>query len=400
MKLHKKYKPLFSSDTRYYVVTGGRGSGKSFSVTAFLALLMYEEKHTILFTRLTMTSAHLSIIPEFVAKLEEMGLQDDFEVTKTEISHKATKSKIIFRGIKSSSGDQTASLKSLHGVTTWVMEEAEELQDEETFDKISKSVRQKGTQNRIILLLNPATKEHWIYTRFFVDAGVEPGSNVIKDNTTYIHTTYLDNKKNLDGDYIRESDALKVKNEKKYNRVMLGAWQEAAEGLIYEYKIGAFDESLVPVFGQDYGFHPDPTTLIKVGIDRKAKKIYASECFYRPNLSTSKIAELNISHAGKSLIIADSAEPRLIDEVKAKGVNIRKVVKAPGSVLTGIKLLQDYELIIDPDSPNLIKELNHYAWLDKKSNTPVDGYNHLLDGLRYVVMEMTKPQTSLAKRFG
>ena len=119
--------PIVQSDNRYYIVSGGRGSGKSFSVNALLVMLTYEQGHTILFTRYTLTSAYISIIPEFIDKLEQFGSIADFHITKDEILNKKTGSKIIFRGIKTSSGDQTANLKSLQGITTWVVDEAEEL---------------------------------------------------------------------------------------------------------------------------------------------------------------------------------------------------------------------------------------------------------------------------------
>ena len=77
--------------------------------------------------------------------------------------------------------------------------------------------------------------------------------------------------------------------------------------------------------------------------------------------------------------------PRLIHEIKSKGLNIIEAIKGPGSISAGIALLQDYELIISPDSTNIIKELNNYCWLEKKSNTPVDDYNHALDAIRYAV---------------
>jgi len=167
--LNNKYKPLFENETRYFIITGGRGSSKSFGVGTFTNLLSFEANHKILFTRQTMTSAHLSIIPEFQEKIDLMELGNSFEVNKTEIINKISKSEIIFRGIKTSSGDQTANLKSLQGITTWILDEAEELTDETQFDKINLSIRQKGKQNRVILILNPATKEHWIYKRFFED---------------------------------------------------------------------------------------------------------------------------------------------------------------------------------------------------------------------------------------
>ena len=124
IKLDPKYQSLFDSDDRYYVITGGRGSGKSFAVNTFLVLLTYEKGTKTLFTRYTMTSASMSIIPEFREKLELMGVQDQFEITKTEITNKITGSSIYFSGIKTASGDQTAKLKSIQGINTFVLDES------------------------------------------------------------------------------------------------------------------------------------------------------------------------------------------------------------------------------------------------------------------------------------
>ena len=378
--------PIVDSDSRYFIVSGGRGSGKSFSVNALLVMLTYEQGHTILFTRYTLTSAYISIIPEFIDKLEQFGSIADFHITKDEILNKKTGSKIIFRGIKTSSGDQTANLKSLQGITTWVVDEAEELVDEQKFDTIDLSVRQQGKPNRIILILNPTTKEHFIYRRFFEDRGVQEGSNTTKENTTYIHTTYQDNIKNLSKSYIEQIEQMKVRRPEKYKQQMLGAWLNKAEGVIFNnWSVGEFKHIGTSVWGQDYGFAADPSTLVEVNIDSSNKRIYLKECFYLQRLTTSQIAQLNLKHAREGLIVGDSAEPRLLSEIKAKGCNVRPSIKGQGSVTYGISLLQDYDIIVSPDSTNLIKELNNYRWLERKSNTPIDKYNHLIDAVRYAV---------------
>ena len=386
IEVHNKYKTIVSERSRYYVVSGGRGSGKSFSVNALLVMLTYEAGHTILFTRYTLTSAYISIIPEFIDKLELFGFTEHFHITKDEIINKQTGSKIIFRGIKTSSGDQTANLKSLQGITTWVVDEAEELTDEQKFDTIDLSVRQQGKQNRVILILNPTTKEHFIYKRFFEDRGVQEGSNITKGNTTYIHTTYLDNIDNLSKSYIEQIEQMRQRRPEKYKQQMLGAWLNKAEGVIFNnWTIGEFKRKGVSVWGQDYGFAADPSTLVEVNIDTSKKIIYLKECFYLQRLTTTQIAELNLKHARDGLIIGDSAEPRLITEIKAKGCNVKPSIKGQGSVTYGISLLQDYDLVVSSDSTNLIKELNNYRWLERKSNTPIDKYNHLIDAVRYAV---------------
>jgi phage terminase large subunit len=388
IKLNSKYEPLFLNDTRFFLITGGRGSAKSFGVGTFINLLSFEQGHTILFTRQTMTSAHLSIIPEFQEKIDLMELNNFFAVTKTEIINKKSGSKIIFKGIKTSSGDQTANLKSLQGVTTWILDEAEELTDEITFDKINLSIRQKGKQNRVILILNPATKEHWIYKRFFEDAGVQEGFNGIKDDVTYIHTNYLDNLEHLDKSFINEVERVKKNNPLKYQHTILGGWLNRAEGIIYtNWQLGEFIDTGFNFFGQDYGFSIDPTTLVKCSIDKTNKIIYVKEFLYQSGLTTSQIADINLTYCGKTLIIADSAEPRLISELKSKGCNIKGISKP--KITDRIAQLQDYKIIVEHESKNIVKELNNYVWHDKKSETPIDNYNHILDAIGYVLWDAT-----------
>lgn len=385
--LNPKYKPLFTNDTRFFIITGGRGSAKSFAVGTFINILSFEQGHTILFTRQTMTSAHLSIIPEFQEKIDMMEYNDYFSINKSEIINKKTGSKIIFKGIKTSSGDQTANLKSLQGVTTWILDEAEELTDEVTFDKINLSIRQKGKQNRIILILNPATKEHWIYKRFFEDAGIQESFNGVKNDVTYIHTTYLDNYDNLDQSFINEVERVKVSNPLKYQHTILGGWLNRAEGVVYSnWQIGNFIDTGYNFFGQDYGFSIDPTTLVKCSIERKTKTIFVKQYLYQSGLTTSQIAEYNKRYTENRLIIADSAEPRLIAELKNKGCNIKGIAKP--KIIDRIALMQDWNIVVDPESKDIIKELNNYVWHDKKSETAIDAYNHLLDPIGYVLWEV------------
>jgi len=385
LKLNKKYLVFNESLSRYFIVTGGRGSGKSFAINSVLLLLTYQAGHTILFTRYTLRAAGISIIPEFIEKLELLGVIDQFKITKDEIINKGNGSKIIFRGIKTSSGDQTANLKSLQGITTWVMDEAEELNDEDIFDKIDLSVRNKIQENRVILILNPTTKEHFIYKRWFEDRGVSAGSNITKEDTTYIHTTYLDNIDNLSESYIKQIETMKVRRPNRYKHTIEGAWLDKAEGVIFtDWSIGEFKQVGKVVYGQDYGFSNDPSTLVKTSIDKENKVIYIQLCFYQTKLTTSEILQLNKKFAADNLIVGDSAEPRLITEL-SRDCNVVPAIKGQGSITFGISLLQDYDLVITEDSTELIKELNNYCWLEKKSQTPVDNFNHAIDALRYAV---------------
>ncbi len=382
--LNKKWNAL-GSDSRYFVCTGGRGSSKSYSLNSFLLLLTYEVGHVILFTRYTLTSAHVSIIPEFIDKIETADLSHDFYITKDEIINKITGSKILFKGIKTSSGTQTANLKSLAGVTTWVLDEAEELNDEDTFDKIDFSIRAKGVQNRVILVLNPATKEHFIYKRFFESKGVKEGSNIIKKDTTYIHTTYLDNYENLSESFILQIEDMKARRPQKYNHQILGGWLEKAEGVVFtNWSFGKFNPNDLPTsFGLDFGFSIDPDTLIEVAIDKDHKKIYVKEHLYQNGLRMEQLAVICSNVATNKLIIADSAEDRLIVDLRHKGLNIEPIKK--GTIESGVTMMLDFDIIVDESSSNIAKEFNNYAYLNKGSKLYIDSFNHAIDAIRYNV---------------
>lgn len=397
VKLSRKYRPLWESKANYFVITGGRGSGKSFGVGDFIENLTFQEGHAILFTRYTLRSAADSIIPEFEEKIKVEGHEDVFDVTKDVVTNTKTGSRVMFKGIRTSSGNQTAALKSLQGITTWVLEEAEELHDEATFDKIDESVRQKGIQNRVILILNPVTKEHWIYRRFFEQMGVKEGFNGEVDNVCYIHTDYRDNKLNLSDKFLNKAKLLKEKNREKYEHRFLGGWLDKAEGVIYDnWSYGKFDESLPYGYGLDFGFSNDPDALVKVAIDKKQKKIYLKQLIYQNGQTTTDlIRKLETVGVKKGeLIVADSAGDRVIADIRRKGFNIVKCDKGKGSIVNGIRTLQDFELIVDHESTKLGVELNNYCWTNKAGSVPMDDYNHLLDAGRYYVAKQIKKNSA------
>ena len=386
IKINPVYSPIITSSSRYFVCTGGRGSGKSFSITVELLLMLLERGHVILFTRYTMRSASISIIPEFLEKIELLGLQGVFDVTKDEITCKTTGSKILFRGLKTSSGDQTANLKSLNGVTTWVLDEAEELTDEGTFDDINLSVRKKGIQNRVVLILNPTTKEHFIYKRFFESVGVESGKCQTVGDVTYIHTTYLDNIKHLSKSFLNDIERVKTQNPEKYKHKILGGWLDKLEGVVFtNWKYAKFNpDGLQTSCGLDFGYSVDPDALVEVAIDKARFKIYLKLHIYKRGLSPQDLANMIRTAVGNKLVVCDSAQPRLWNDLKSKGVNIVPVKK--GTIESGVTMMQGFELIVDEDSTELGKELNHYVYKDKGSALYVDDYNHGIDAARYNII--------------
>ena len=394
--IHHKYQPLFddTNTSRYYVITGGRGSSKSFSATLRLLLLTYQQGHKILFTRYTMVSAHSSIIPEFIEKIDLLDKSQDFRITKDEIINLTTGSSIMFKGIKTSSGNQTAALKSLNGVTTFIVDEAEELDDEKAFDKIDLSVRSSAQTNRVILILNPTTREHWIYKRFFEQNDVEEGSNLTKGDTTYIHTTFMDNEKHLPDSFLKSIYKIKATNPDKFEHQIMGGWLARPDGIVFNnVHWGKFEETDLMCYGQDFGFSDDPTSLVKVALSISRRVMYVKGIFYEKGLTTSDISRKCRIECGSDLIVCDWAEPRLIKEMKDRGLNVKPADKKAGTILSGIALMGDYKIIVDRDSVEVMKEFNNYVWKDN-GTAPVDKWNHYIDAIRYATLYLSKNKRS------
>ena len=156
IQVNEKYEALWKPRTRYFLMTGGRGSAKSFTVALWVCnMLLFYKNWTILYTRYTLSSANISVIPEFREKLDLLGVADEFDISNSYISHKATKSSVIFSGIKTSSGNQTAKLKSITGLNVFIVDEAEEFTDEKDFNTIDESIRMPDIPNIVILVMNP-----------------------------------------------------------------------------------------------------------------------------------------------------------------------------------------------------------------------------------------------------
>lgn len=209
-------------------------------------------------------------------------------------------------------------------------------------------------------------------------------------NTLIIKSNYRDNP------FLPEHEVRRIETKASRNpnfkRVHIDCEYGISEGVVFNnWSIGDFDISLqLQCYGQDFGFSIDPTTLIHIAVDKKNKKLYMDECFCLPGLSTAKIAELD-RVTKDQIIIADSAEARLISELrKDHRINIRESEKGPGSITAGVTSMQDYEIIVTDRSINIKNELRNYIYLDKGSKVYIDDYNHCLDAARYAFMFLTK----------
>ena len=239
MKISKKYKPLFDllfdkhPEVDTVILTGGRLSAKSHSVGVFSAESFIQYDWKVLYTRFTNVSIEDSIVAEFKDKLEINNYKDYCNIVKARVKSTCGDGEVVFKGIKTGSKAQTASLKSLSGFNCFIVDEAEEIPDYETFKKVYYSIRSKDKRNISILILNPTIKEHWIYQKYYLDK-VEDGFNGVRDNVMYIHTSYLDVAKehipnNILNDYIR----LKTESPEDYASIIMGGWVDNVEGQLF-----------------------------------------------------------------------------------------------------------------------------------------------------------------------
>jgi phage terminase large subunit len=397
------YTPLYENKDKFVIlVTGGRASGKSFNASTFIERLTFEARnkivHQILYTRYTMTSAAMSIIPEMLEKIENDGTSKYFKTTKQDIVNLSTKSRIMFRGIRTSSGNQTAKLKSIQGLTTFVCDEAEEFTSETDYDKIMLSIRQKGIQNRIIIIMNPCDSNHFIYKKYIENThkivyydGV-PVQISTHPNVLHVHTTYLDNIDNLSPEFLKEIEDMKKNNPDKYAHTVIGRWDDVAEGAIFK-KWGIakqFPRECEKIaLGMDFGYTNDVTAIVKCGVI--GNDLYIDELCYRTYMLTKDIVATLKPFAGLK-VIADSADPRLIDEIHNAGIRIYAVEKGAGSIIAGIEKMKDFDnIFVTERSYNMMKELRNYVWDKDKNgqyiNEPADGQaDHLIDATRYFVL--------------
>lgn len=195
---------------------------------------------------------------------------------------------------------------------------------------------------------------------------------------------------------------MKENNPRRYHIEGLGNWG-IAEGLVFDNWVeldfdiqgmrNRINRDGTPMYkelyGLDWGFSNDPTGVIACMVSEKTREIFIWDEIYKYKMTNNMIAEeLRKHNFHNELIIADSAEPKSIEEVRLEGINrIRPAKKGKDSVRAGIQKLQDYKLYVHPTCPNTLVELNNYVWDTDKDgrvlNEPIDDYNHLMDALRY-----------------
>lgn len=388
----KGYGEYWHSKNFYRVVKGSRGSKKSktTALNFIVRLLKYPWANLLVVRRYSNTNKQ-STYTDFKWACNKLGVTHLFKFNESlpEITVKATGQKILFRGL-----DDELKITSITvdvGVLCWAwFEEAYQIESEDKFSTVVESIR--GTYDsvdffkQITVTFNPWNERHWLKSVFF-DLATR------RADTLALTTTYKCNEWLDDVDVKRYED-LYTTNPRRARIVCDGEWG-IAEGLVYENVIVEdFDvqklikDGLRLAVGLDFGFVHDPTALIVFLIGDK--DIYVFDEAYQKGLNTREIAEM-IKNKGysKSTIIADSAESRLISELKREH-EIKRIIcsrKGRDSINAGISKLQGYTIHVLPKCQHAIDEFYTYSYSRDRDgrwlNSPNDENNHLMDALRY-----------------
>jgi len=285
-----------------------------------------------------------------------------------------------------------------------------------SFDTVGKA---KSSGKRDILFLNEANHIQYdiadtlmirskeTYIDYNPDNEFWAHTEVLKEpNSEFLRLTYEHNEalppETLEDLLIKKDKAFKnpnlnrpelfnesnIKNAYWFNwcKVYLFGEVGKLEGVIFgNWTYGDFDESLISYIGLDFGFVNDPDACVKVAIDEDNKKIYIKELMYKRGQEMDDLAK-SLVKLEAGVIIADSAEERLISWLRTQSKRqIVSVKKGPGSIMQGVKIMQNYQLIVTEDSLNVIDELRHYKWSNKAKAAPIDDFNHAVDSIRYVI---------------
>lgn len=386
------YKKFWNYKGRYRVVKGSRASKKSKTTALWYIYNMMKYKNAnLLVVRKTYRTLKDSCYTELKWAIHRLGVDAFFSCTQSplEITYIPTGQKIYFRGL-----DDPLKVTSITvdvGYLCWMwLEEAYEINSESDFDMLDESIRGNVSDDlfkQVTLTFNPWNDRHWLKKRFF---------DVKDDNILALTTNYKCNEW-LDEADLKVFETMKKNNPRRYQVAGLGNWG-VVDGLVYEnWKEQDFNiddiknKDTISVFGMDFGYTNDASTLFCGILDLKAKKLWVFDEMYKKGLSNKDIYN-NVVKMGfvKEQIIADSAEPKSIDELKYYGIRrIQGAKKGKDSINNGIQWIQDLEIIIHPRCVNFLTEISNYQWdTDKfgnKINKPIDGFNHLMDAMRYAL---------------
>lgn len=389
----KGYAEYWRSKERYRVVKGSRGSKKSKTTALNMIYRLFEyPKSNILCVRRYSNTLRDSMYSDLKWAIHRLSLDTFFlcTVSPLTIIRRDTGQKILFRGLDD--GLKITSISVDRGVLCFVwVDEAYEV-SEDDFNKLDMSIRgevPEGYFKQCTLTFNPWSETSWLKARFFDEKSPD---------TFTLTTTYKCNEW-LDGTDLAIFEKMRTTNPRRYRIEGEGEWG-ISEGLIYtRVRLSEFDiyelrkkENVTAAFGLDFGF-TDPNAFVCLLVDSVANTIYIFDEWYKRGVTNRDIAEVIKArgYAGER-IICDSAEPKSITELNELGIKAEGSRKGKDSVNHGIKLIQNYEIVVHPRCTEFYKEIQNYA-IDEKTGKPIHEFSHGMDAMRYALGKILRPTT-------
>lgn len=408
-RVNQKYSKLFTEHPRYLILMGGRGAGRSTVASQFAnAKLIAPEYFRCAIMRYILGDIRNSIYREITDRAEENGIDDKLRINDSTMLIEYGANSINAVGFRKSSGDQKSKLKSLANYNCVIIEEADEI-PEADFMQLDDSLRTVKADIVIILLLNPPPKTHWIINRWFdlekseVDNFYIPKLKPGLTDTIFIHTDYHDNIKNIAPASVAQYENYKTTKPDHYYNMIRGLIPETVRGKIYNgWRVidEIPHEARLERYGLDFGYTNDPTVI--VGVYKYNGGIILDEVLYRKGMSNKQIADV-LNSVPYSLVVADSAEPKSIDELRLYGLTVIGARKGKGSNSNGIAKVQDQKISYTRRSSHLEDEYNDYSWMIDKDgniiNEPKGGKDHVMDATKYAIVNLIPDQEPIAKQF-
>lgn len=375
---------LYDYSKRYNVYYGGRASGKTKFIMQKLLIKGLRERRTILLMRKQTTQLRDSVWKEMLQTISDFHLLDYFSINKTEfrITCKINGTEFKCLGL-----DEPEKIKGFADISDVFMDEVTGFnkEDVELIDGTLRSPKFK-LPLQMYFSFNPISKANFVYTYFGFDTGIVP------PNTFILKSTYLDNPF-LGANVAERYEALKQRDYQRWQIEALGDFVSLDRLVFQNVKVEEFNHADIKgqlICGLDYGFVNDISAFVASLLDEENKKLYVFKIWGDTNKTNQELANI-IKAMGfsKSVIIADCAEQKSIEEMRREGIiKIKPSVKGADSIIHGIQKLQQYEIIVHPDCEGIITEFQNYAWQkDKQSgeyiNKPIDAFNHYIDALRY-----------------
>ena len=370
IQTNKVYRSLINNNHKIVAHQGGTRSGKTYNILLWI-IFDYCARHegkTITICRKTFPSLRATVMRDFLDILKKHNIYSESDHNKSNSEYNLKNNLIEFISLDIPQKVRGRKRQLLY------INEANEINKEDWQQLIFR------TEEQVILDYNPSDEYHFIYDEVLTR----------KDCDFYI-TTYKDNPF-LDPNIRTEIERLKETDETYWQIYGLGQ-KGVSKATIFSFSEGKIPESAQFLsYGMDFGYTNDPTTLVEVYRDQDT--LYAKELLYRTHMTTQDINKFLREANINEVIYCDSAEPRLIDELRRMGNQVRATIKGRDSIQAGIDVLRRYKLKIEGD--HFIQEMRNYKWTEDKTgkltNIPIDKNNHLIDAFRYATYNvLSKP---------